>query len=110
MAFLPVNWLLAGLFLFGVAWGWDGEAERQFFAVISSVFMFGLWLTPLFNIVDDGTCCTLVSVNGWLPTNLLFLILWFNVALMYFTAAHFMAALEREEPMAKLIRRMRKKS
>ena len=109
MAFLPVNWLMAGLFLFGVAWGWEGEAERQFFAVISSIFMFPLWLTPLFNIVDDGTCCTLVSVNGWLPTTLLVNALWWNLVLMYFTGSHFMASLERESPTAKLLKRLRKR-
>lgn len=107
--FLPVNLLMAAIFLFGIAWGWDGEAERQFFAIVSSIFMLSVWLAPLFNIVDDGTCCTLVSINGWLPTALLENILFWNVVLMYFTGAHFMASLERDEPMAKLIRRLRKK-
>lgn len=109
MAFLPVNWLMAAFFLLGIVWGWEGEAERQFFAVISSIFMFPLWLIPLFNIVDDGTCCTLVTVNGWLPTTLLVNFLWWNVVLMLFTGSHFMSSLERDDPFQKLMRRMRKK-
>jgi hypothetical protein len=108
MAFLPVNVFLAVLFLFGIVWGWEGEELRQFFAVVSSIFMFPLWLTPLFSIVDDTVCCTFKSNPGWLPTLLLVNLLWWNVALMYFTGAHLISTLGREDPLSKGFKRLRK--
>jgi len=107
-AFLPVNIFLAVLFLFGIVWGWEGEELRQFFAVLSSIFMFPLWLSPLVSIVDDSTCCTIGTLNSWLPTVLVVNLLWWNVVLMYFTGAHLMQTLGREEPISKGFKKMRK--
>ena len=109
MAFLPVNVFLVFVFLLGIIWGWEGEELRQFFAVLSATFMFPLWLTPLFNIIDDTSCCSTGSVNGWLPTALLVNILWWNVVLMYFTGAHLMQTLGREEPLSKAFKKARKR-
>ena len=97
MAFLPINVFVAVLFLFGVIWGWEGELLRRFFAVISAIFMFPLWTISLYNIVDDGTCCTVFVLKGWLPTVLLTGgLLWWNIALMYFTVAHVFELLDRD--------------
>jgi|SRR5207249_9900314 len=108
MAFLPVNIFLAILFLFGIIWGWEGEELRQFFAVLSSIFMFPLWAVSLYSISGDPSCCSIVVLNGWLPTVLLVNLLWWNVVLMYFTGAHLMQTLGREEPISKGFKKMRK--
>lgn len=108
MAFLPINLFMAVLFLFAIVWGWEGEEMRQFLAIISSIFMFSLWLSPLYSIVDDTACCTIAKTNGWLPTFVLVGVLWLNMALMYFTGAHLMQTLGREEPVGKALKRLRK--
>jgi hypothetical protein len=108
MGFLPINILMAILFLFSIIWGWEGEEMRQFFAVISSFFMFPLWWFPLFSITNDAGCCTIVTTNGWLPTFILTNALWWNVALMYFTGAHLMETMGRIEPIGKALKRLRK--
>lgn len=109
MAFFPVNIFFAVLFIFGIIWGWDGEGERQFFALFSSIFMFPLWLLPFYSIVDDSVCCTISTVNGWLPTGILENILLWNAVLMLFTGSHLMESMERDDPLQKAVRRMRKK-
>jgi hypothetical protein len=108
MAFLPVNILFSVLFLVGIIWGWEGEAERNLFAVISSIFMFPLWFAPLFSIVDDGSGVVLSSVPNWLPTIMLENILFWNVVLMYFTGAHLMETIGRGDPIGKLMNKARK--
>ena len=94
------------VFLFGIVWGWEGEEERQFFAVLSSIALFSVWYVPFLSIVDASS---IVTVNNWLTTSQLFWLSWFNVALMYFTAAHLMQTLNREEPVGRAIKRLRKR-
>jgi hypothetical protein len=109
MAFLPLNIMLAAFFIFGIVWGWEGQEERQFFAVLSSIFMFPLWLTPLYSLVGTSVNTVLVAITpGWLPTVLVVNILWWNVVLMYFTGAHMMQTLGRTEPVGKALKRLRK--
>lgn len=109
MAFLPLNLFLAGVFLFGVAWGWEGQEERQFFAVLSSIFMLPLWLTDsLYSLVQNGSTLSITVTTGWLPTVLVVNIVWWNVVLMYFTGAHLMQSLNREEPLGRALKRLRK--
>ena len=103
-----VNIFMAVLFLIGIIWGWEGEAERQFFAVISSIFMFPLWLLPLFTIIDNGSGITFSSTPGWLPTGIFENLLFWNVVLMYFTGAHLMAELGREEPVGRMLKKVRR--
>lgn len=110
MAYLPLNLFFAALFILGIIWGWEGEEERQFFAVISSLAMFPLWLAPLYNIVETGGVVSITRITGWLPTFIIFWILWWNVALMYFTGAHLMGTLGREEPLGKGLKRLRKQA
>ena len=108
MAFLPVNIFFAVLFVFGVIWGWEGEEMRQFFAVISSIFMFPLWLSPLFIITESSGIVSFVSKPGWLPTLILGNIMFWNVVLMYWTGIHLMETLGRQEPIGKGLKRLRK--
>ena len=108
MAFLPLNVFLAVLFLFGIVWGWEGEELRQFFAVLSSIFMFPLWMVSLYSLNDSSGSMTLTVMKGWLPTVLLVNLLWWNVTLMYFTGAHLMQTLGREDPVGKAFKKMRK--
>jgi hypothetical protein len=108
MAFLPVNIFLAVLFLFGIVWGWEGEELRQFFGVLSAIFMLPLWTVSLYNISGDPSCCSIFVLNNWLPTALIVNVLWWNVVLMYFTGAHLMQTLGRDEPIGKAFKKMRK--
>lgn len=108
MGYLPINFLMAFFFLILIIWGWEGEEMRQFLALLSAIFMFPLWLSPMFSLVDDTACCTVASTSGWLPTFILTGILWVNVALMYFTGAHLMETLGREDPVSKGLKRLRK--
>ena len=109
MAFLPLNIFLAVLFLFGIIWGWEGEELRQFFAVLSSIFMLPLWMTSLYNLTESSGTISVTIVPGWLPTVLIVNLLWWNVALMYFTGAHLMQSLGREDPVGKAFKKMRKR-
>lgn len=108
MAFLPVNWLMMAVYLFGVVWGWEGEELRRLFAVISSIFMFSLWLIPLYSITYSTTIA-FSSNPGWLPTNILENILFWNTILMYWTGVHFIEQLGYDDPIGKGIKRIRKK-
>jgi hypothetical protein len=108
MGFLPINIFMVVVYLLGIIWGWEGEEMRQFFANVSSFFMFSLWLIPLFSITNDAGCCTIVKTSGWLPTGILEFVLFWNVVLMYFTGAHLMQTLGREEPIGKGLKRLRK--
>jgi len=107
-AFLPINLFIIAMFLLSIIWGWEGEEERQFFAMISSFFMFPIWLNPMYLLASDTVCCTVVKVNTWLPTFILGNVLFWNVVLMYFTGAHLMQTLGREEPIGKGLKRLRK--
>lgn len=107
MAFLPLNLFFAGLFLFTIAWGWDGQEARQLMGVFASIFMFPLWLLPLYNLID-GT--SIVTIKGWLPTGILENLLIWNVVLMLFTAEHLMETLNREDPLGRAMKRLRKKA
>jgi len=108
MAFVPVNLLLMAIYLFGVVWGWEGEELRRLFAIVSSVFMFSLWLIPLYTITFSTTI-GFVSSPGWLPTNLLENILFWNAILMYWTGVHLIEMLGFEDPVSRGIKRVRKK-
>jgi hypothetical protein len=108
MAYLPLNIFFVVLYAAFIWWGWEGEEMRQLFSVISSIFMFPLWLLPLFSVVDDSVCCTITATNGWLPTGMLEPILFWNVVLMYWTAMHLMQTAGREEPIGKGLKRLRK--
>lgn len=109
MAFVPINIFMAAIFLFGVAWGWEGQEERQFFAILSSVSMFSLWLQPLYSVNQLASGTLVISVNAtWLPTFVLFWLLWWNVALMYFTGAHLMQTMGYTEPVGNYIKNKRK--
>ena len=109
MAFYPpLNIIVIILFLFGIVWGWEGQEERQFFAVLSSIFMFPLWFAPLITLVQSGNAIIVVRTASWLPTFLLVNILWWNVTLMYFTGAHLMQTLGRSEPIGNAIKKLRK--
>lgn len=109
MAFLPLNAFFAVLFILGIMWGWDGEGERQFFAVFSAIFMFPLWLLPLYSVVEVSGVISIKLTTGWLPTGILENLLFWNAVLMLFTGSHLMESLERDDPLQKVIRRMRKK-
>jgi len=81
---------------------------RQFFAVISAFFMFPLWFSPLFIIIENSGVISFVSKPGWLPTGILEPLLFWNVVLMYWTGVHLMQTLGREEPIGKGLKRLRK--
>jgi len=106
MAFLPVNILFVAIYLFGVAWGWEGEELRRLFAVVSSIFMFSLWLIPLYTITFSTTI-SFVSSPRWLPTNLLENILFWNAILMYWTGVHLIEMLGLEDPVSKVIKKVK---
>ena len=108
MAYLPLNIFFAVLFLGSVWWGWEGEEMRQLFALISSIFMFQLWLNPLYSIVETGGVITITKNAGWLPTFILGNILFWNVVLMYWTGIHLMETLGRQDPVGKGLKRLRK--
>jgi len=96
------------LFMLSIWWGWEGEEMRQLFAVISSIFMFPLWLSPLYSIVETGGTINIVRNAGWLPTFILGNILFWNLVLMYWTGIHLMETLGRQEPIGKGLKRLRK--
>ena len=104
-----VNIFVAVLFLIGIIWGWEGDEERQFFAVLSSLFMFQLWTLPLFAIIDNGSGISFSSKAAWLPTGILTNLLFWNVVLMYFTGAHLIGTLGYEEPIGKKLKSLRRK-
>ena len=102
------NIFFAVLFLVGIIWGWEGQEERQLFALFSALFMFPLWFLPLFTIIDNGAGISFSSTPGWLPTGILVNLLWWNVVLMYFTGAHLMETLGRQDPLSKGLKKLRK--
>jgi len=108
MAYLPLNIFFAVLFMLSILWGWEGEEMRQLFALISSIFMFPLWLNPLYSIVETGGVITIAKNTGWLPTFILGNILFWNLVLMYWTGIHLMESLGRQDPVGKGLKRLRK--
>lgn len=108
MAFLPVNIFLGVLFLFGIVWGWEGEELRQLFAVFSATFMLPLWTASLYSIVESSGTLSISVTPKWLPTVLLVNLLWWTVTLMYFTGAHLMQTLGREDPLSKAFKKARR--
>ena len=108
MAFLPVNFFFVALFVFGIVWGWEGEEMRQLFALISSIFMFPLWFSPLYIITENSGTIAFVSRANWLPTFILGNILFWNMVLMYWTGIHLMETLGRQDPVGKGLKRLRK--
>jgi hypothetical protein len=96
MAFLPINLFMLVLFVFGVVWGWEGETLRHVFALVCSTFIFPLIYLPLYSIVDDSVCCTIVATNGWLPTLFFQFFAYFWLALCFANWAHVMEADQRD--------------